>query len=132
MESVASILDTGLSRERMEPTAIHSVTGHPGRYRGGGGFEKKLQEAELKLQGKEPRQQEISKSLLKSLAEEITQSLTGFNSLRFSMDRELKQVVVKVVDQGVENVIRQIPNDRMVDLVKQMRDLEGMLFNNAL
>ncbi|MBF0263312.1 MAG: flagellar protein FlaG, partial [Magnetococcales bacterium] len=80
----------------------------------------------------ESRAEESRKVSLKSLAEEITQSLTGFNTLRFGMDRDLKQVVVKVVDQGTDNVVRQIPGDRMVDLVKQMRDLEGMLFGGAV
>ena len=64
---------------------------------------------------------------LKSLAEEITQSLSGFKSLRLSMDRDMKRVVVRVVDERTDNVVRQIPGDRMVDLVKQMRDLEGIL-----
>ena len=64
---------------------------------------------------------------LKSLAEEITQSLSGFKSLRLSMDRDMKRVVVRVVDEKTDNVVRQIPGDRMVDLVKQMRDLEGVL-----
>jgi flagellar protein FlaG len=64
---------------------------------------------------------------LKSLAEEITQSLSGFKSLRLSMDRDMKRVVVRVVDEKTDNVVRQIPGDRMVDLIKQMRDLEGVL-----
>ena len=64
---------------------------------------------------------------LKNLAEEITQSLSGFKSLRLSMDRDMKRVVVRVMDQKTENVIRQIPGERMTDLVKQMRDLEGAL-----
>jgi uncharacterized FlaG/YvyC family protein len=64
---------------------------------------------------------------LKGLAEDITQSLSGFKSLRLSMDREMKQVVVSVVDQKTDNVVRQIPGERMMDLVKQMRDLEGLL-----
>ncbi|MBF0380267.1 MAG: flagellar protein FlaG [Magnetococcales bacterium] len=64
---------------------------------------------------------------LKSLAEEITQSLSGFKSLRLSMDRDMKQVIVRVVDKDTDNVIRQIPGERMMDLVKQMRDLEGIL-----
>ncbi|MBF0165870.1 MAG: flagellar protein FlaG [Magnetococcales bacterium] len=124
MESVVNILDVG-SRERVGG----SSSGH---YRSGSTFEKSLREAELSLAAGETRSRESGKVSLKSLAEEITQSLTGFNSLRFGMDRELKQVVVKVVDQGTENVIRQLPGERMVDLVKQMRDLEGMLFGSAV
>jgi uncharacterized FlaG/YvyC family protein len=64
---------------------------------------------------------------LKSLAEEITQSLSGFKSLRLSMDPDMKRVVVRVVDKKTDSVIRRIPGERMIDLVKQMRDLEGIL-----
>ncbi|NGZ07334.1 MAG: flagellar protein FlaG [Magnetococcales bacterium] len=130
MESVVNILDLGGSRERVESGA-RSGTAHPGRYRSGS-FDKSLYEAEQALAAADVRTEESRRMSLKSLAEEITQSLTGFNSLRFGMDRELKQVVVKVVDQGGENVLRQLPGERMVDLVKQMRDLEGMLFGSAV
>ena len=64
---------------------------------------------------------------LKNLAEDITKSLTGFKSLRLSMDKDLKRVIVRVVDDSSDRVLRQIPGERMLDLVKQMRDLEGVL-----
>ncbi|MBF0439156.1 MAG: flagellar protein FlaG [Magnetococcales bacterium] len=130
MESVANILDVSGSRDCLE-SGVRSSIGPPSRYRVGG-LDRKPFEGERMIYGSESRPQEVRKSVIKSLAEEITQSLTGFNSLRFSMDRDLKQVVVKVVDQGSENIIRQIPGERMLDLVKQMRDLEGMLFQSAI
>ena len=68
---------------------------------------------------------------LKRLAIEISHSLSGFKSLRFSMDRDLQRVVVRVVDKDSDSLIRQIPEERMVDLVKQMRDLEGMLLRST-
>ena len=77
--------------------------------------------------GRQEGERRTSTTDLKSLAEEITQSLSGFKSLRLSMDRDMTRVVVRVVDEKTENVIRQIPGDRMIDLVKQMRDLEGIL-----
>ncbi|GAB0058805.1 hypothetical protein SIID45300_03162 [Candidatus Magnetaquicoccaceae bacterium FCR-1] len=132
MDSVVNLLDVGTSRERVEG-GMRSGTAPPGRFRASGAsFDKTLQEVEQARAAVEPRAEESRKVSLKSLAEEITQSLTGFNNLRFGMDRDLKQVVVKVVDQGTDNVVRQIPGDRMVDLVKQMRDLEGMLFGGAV
>ncbi|MBF0460513.1 MAG: flagellar protein FlaG, partial [Magnetococcales bacterium] len=33
-----------------------------------------------------------------------------------------------VVDRETNKVVRQLPSRQMVDLVKQMRDLEGLLF----
>ncbi|MBF0191888.1 MAG: flagellar protein FlaG [Magnetococcales bacterium] len=131
MESIVNILDVAGSRTRVD-SGLRSGSLSSGRYRAGSAFDKSLYEAEKSLAAAEVRPEETRKLSLKGLAEEITQSLSGFNSLRFGMDRELKQVVVSVVDQGTENVIRQLPGERMVDLVKQMRDLEGMLFGSAV
>ena len=64
---------------------------------------------------------------LKNLAEEITYTLSGLKSLHLSMDQERQQVVVRVVDKETNKVVRQLPSRQMVDLVKQMRDLEGLL-----
>ena len=68
---------------------------------------------------------------LKRLAVEISHSLSGLKSLRLSMDRDLQRVVVRFVDKNSDSVIRQIPEERMVDLVKQMRDLENMLLKST-
>lgn len=65
---------------------------------------------------------------LKNLAEEITYTLSGLKSLHLSMDQERQHVVVRVVDKETNKVVRQLPSRQMVDLVKQMRDLEGLLF----
>ena len=65
---------------------------------------------------------------LKNLAEEITHTLSGLKSLHLSMDQERQHVVVRVVDRETHKVVRQLPSRQMVDLVKQMRDLEGLLF----
>ncbi|MBF0459755.1 MAG: flagellar protein FlaG [Magnetococcales bacterium] len=65
---------------------------------------------------------------LKNLAEEITHTLSGLKSLHLSMDQERQHVVVRVVDRETNKVVRQLPSRQMVDLVKQMRDLEGLLF----
>ncbi|MBF8272270.1 MAG: Flagellar protein FlaG [Magnetococcales bacterium] len=96
---------------------------HPGIDRGGG-FDAELVRAEARV---DARSSVVEKENLKGLADEITQALSGFKSLRLSMDRELNQVVVRVMDARSNHVIRQIPGERMVDLVKQMRDLEGVL-----
>lgn len=97
---------------------------HPGIIDRGGGFDAELVRAETRVEGKS---EVVEKEGLKGLADEITQALSGFKSLRLSMDRELNQVVVRVMDARSNHVLRQIPGEKMVDLVKQMRDLEGVL-----
>lgn len=65
---------------------------------------------------------------LRNLAEEITHSLSGLRSLSLSMDQDTQSMVVRVVDKRTGHVVQQLPNKQMVELVKQMRDLEGLLF----
>ncbi|MBF0108590.1 MAG: flagellar protein FlaG [Magnetococcales bacterium] len=118
--------DTVVRTEREKVASIMKpVAGklHPGIDRGGG-FDAELVRAEARV---ENRLSVVEKDNLKGLADEITQALSGFKSLRLSMDRELNQVVVRVMDVRSNHVLRQIPGERMVDLVKQMRDLEGVL-----
>ncbi len=98
---------------------------HPPVPERGAAFEEKLAVAEQALRND---QMESDPVRLQNLAEEITYALSGLKSLKLSMDHDLKRVVVRVVDKRTNNVVRQIPNEQMVDLVKQMRDLEGLLF----
>ncbi|MBF0133043.1 MAG: flagellar protein FlaG [Magnetococcales bacterium] len=111
-------IDKGGSVMRNVAGRIHPGIDH------GGGFDAELVRAETRVEGK---LEVVEKEGLKGLADEITQALSGFKSLRLSMDRELNQVVVRVMDARSNHVLRQIPGEKMVDLVKQMRDLEGVL-----
>ena len=90
-----------------------------------GEFDEILSKAELEFWD---NQMESTHSEFKNLAEEITHSLSGMKSLRLSMDQDTQRMVVLVVDKRTGNVVRQLPSSQMVDLIKQMRDLEGLLF----
>ena len=57
---------------------------------------------------------------LKALAEDITQSLCGHPQGRPNM-------AGTVVNTKTNKVVGYVPGDRMLDLIKQMRDLEGIL-----
>lgn len=90
-----------------------------------GEFDEMLAKADLEFWDS---QMESSQAGLKNLAEEITHSLSGLKSLTLSMDKDMQRMVVRVVDKRTGSVVRQLPKTQMVDLVKQMRDLEGLLF----
>ena len=66
---------------------------------------------------------------LAKLAQEVNASLSSATSLRFQVDKELEKVVISVVDSNSDETIRQIPNERMLDLSRRMRDLQGLLFD---
>ncbi|MEO5349075.1 MAG: flagellar protein FlaG [Magnetococcus sp. YQC-3] len=88
-------------------------------------FDEQLAKAELAFWDE---QKGSAQPGLTNLAAEITYTLSGLKRLQLAMDQEKQQVVVRVLDKQTNNVVRQLPSRQMVDLVKQMRDLEGVLF----
>lgn len=68
-----------------------------------------------------------SSKQLQSMAAEANQALSGITSLQIQVDQNINAVVVKVVDTSNNQVIRQIPSEQMVDLLKRMKDLQGLL-----
>lgn len=49
------------------------------------------------------------------------------NALSFSLDHESDKMVVKVIDQGTKEVIRQIPSEEMLALAKALDTMKGLL-----
>ena len=54
----------------------------------------------------------------------------GQRSLAFSVDKELDEVVVKVMDTETEEVIRQIPNEESLRFAKNLEGVLGVIFND--
>lgn len=48
--------------------------------------------------------------------------------LRFEVDRELKEVLVRIVDPATGEVIRQIPSEEFIAIRKRMEELVGVLY----
>lgn len=70
---------------------------------------------------------EPDRASLEKLAEEVNKTLNSVTSLNFSVDQDAGRLVVKVMDQ--KTVVRQIPSEEMLDLVKRMKEFEGLLFD---
>lgn len=51
-------------------------------------------------------------------------------SLAFSVDKDLDEVVVKVVDTNTDEVIRQIPNEEALKFAKNLEGVLGVIFND--
>lgn len=49
------------------------------------------------------------------------------NSLQFSIDEDLGLTVVKVIDTGTDEVIRQIPSEEMMSIAKALGSIKGLL-----
>jgi len=51
--------------------------------------------------------------------------------LQISIDEELSQVVLKVVNRDNEETIRQIPTEEVLELMKRMKDLSEEFFGDT-
>ncbi|MCX7760825.1 MAG: flagellar protein FlaG [Hydrogenothermaceae bacterium] len=66
---------------------------------------------------------------LKKLVDELKSKLSYLNSqLKIELDNEINQPVVKIVDINTNQVIRQIPPDYIVNIIKNINKLLGVLF----
>lgn len=77
----------------------------------------------------ETEKNDLEVDQLEDLAKEINQALARFTSMNFRVDQDIDQVVVQVVDSTNGDVLRQIPQEKLVDLAKHMHKVQGMLFD---
>jgi flagellar protein FlaG len=63
--------------------------------------------------------------------ESLAEKLLG-RSLKFEIDRELNQVVVKVVDKETGEVIRQIPPEEYVEIMKRLQEVNGVFLDREV
>lgn len=62
-----------------------------------------------------------------NLIERTNKALTGGNrNFEFSIHEATKEIVVKVIDTDTNEVIREIPNQKILDMVAKMWELAGI------
>jgi flagellar protein FlaG len=71
----------------------------------------------------------IKKTVVKNSNPSPPSELSKNRRLSLEVDRDLKIVVAKIVDQESGDVIRQIPPEEMVELMKYYKENPGLLFN---
>ena len=52
-------------------------------------------------------------------------------SLRFSIDDDSGRTIVRVVDRETDEVIRQIPSEDMLTLIRNISEITGKIFNES-
>jgi len=88
-----------------------------------------------KAQGREQpsRMQGESATDAGKLSEQIEKLNTKLEdmqrSLRFSVDDSSGRIIVKVVDLDTDEVIRQIPSEEVLEIMKNLGDSQSLLFN---
>jgi flagellar protein FlaG len=72
----------------------------------------------------------------KQVAEDIANGLNELvqelhRELRFSVDQDSGDMVVKVIDKDTHEVVRQIPSEELVRLHKRLKEVSGMIFQDS-
>ncbi len=67
---------------------------------------------------------------IEKLKEDTNRVLAQINiQLDFTVDKDLKRIVVKVIDKETGKVIRQIPPEEMLKIAKRMEEMSGVLID---
>lgn len=61
------------------------------------------------------------------MANKVIQALSNSSDLKFDVDKDSGERVVKVIDQATKEVIRQIPSEEMLSIARSLDKLQGLL-----
>jgi len=85
----------------------------------------KVKEDEGKVYDYQERMDQFHSVIQESLG------ITDFK-LSFSVDKETRTVVVKIIDPETGKVIQEIPRDEVLTIAKELDKLKGILFNDNI
>ncbi len=70
---------------------------------------------------------------LDSAAKDMERITLAFNKkLRFSIDQQTDEVIVKVIDPETDKVIKELPPEELQRLHKQLKEMIGLLFDEIV
>lgn len=71
----------------------------------------------------------LSQEELNKLIEEFRHKFSMLEKyLQINIDQELKMPISKIIDMRTEEVIRQIPPDWLVEILRRMEELKGVFY----
>ena len=76
-----------------------------------------------------PEDRQVSDVILDDL-EKVSEMIHNVR-LKYSIHKESGMMVARVVDKDTGELIREIPNEEMIDLVTRIGQLTGILFNRS-
>ncbi len=87
--------------------------------------------------GKALQRESERKAISKKQTEKYLKDILHISSifereLRFSVNKELNQVVVKVIDSRTDKVIKEIPPEDIIKLHIRMKEVIGLLFDKKI
>lgn len=90
-----------------------------------------IDKSHAKVDAAEKRENELQTAdKLPEVVAELNTMLQEMNrSIRFSVDDDSGRIVVKVIDMTNDEVIRQIPSEDMMSLIRHAGDSQSLLLN---
>ena len=91
--------------------------------------EQRVTTQDVEKQQEELKQENVSKqNIFERDIEKEVQNLQEFSKLQgwtvnFSVEKDLEQVVIKVMDANTKSMIRQIPSEELLAISKRLKDL---------
>ncbi|MFZ3591561.1 flagellar protein FlaG [Bacillus sp. DJP31] len=87
----------------------------------------KTADIELKVKEQEP-----SKEKLEKVIKGMNEFLPSNTSLKFEMHEELKEYYVKIVDSRTNEIVREIPSKKLLDMYAEMTKFVGLLVDKKI
>lgn len=115
----SSPLNTGVSRiSKVEPV-------------NGNNKPKTLQPRDAStLLHKEKNDLTISEEVIVKELEKANKALTGINKrFEYSVHEKTGDIMVKVIDQDTNEVVRELPPEKILDLVAKLQEISGILID---
>ena len=73
-----------------------------------------------------------SKEVVSAAVEKLNEAMAASSqSLKFEIDEDTKQIVVKIIDQGTDEVVRQIPTEEALQMAKSIDKMQGLLIRQT-
>ena len=79
------------------------------------------------------RNQRVSNEEIQKIIEEIKRKLDYLNKyLKIEIDQDLEIPVVKIIERDTNRIIRQIPPEYLLELMKRIDEMLGVLLNERV
>jgi len=75
----------------------------------------------------------LTKERVQKIVEQIQEIASTFDrQLQFTVNKELEQVVVKIIDSNTDKVIKEIPSAEIQKIQLRIREALGLLFDESI
>lgn len=91
---------------------------------------KQMQASATELLHKNKQQLSIAEEAIVKAIEKANKALAGVEkSFQYSVHEKTGDIVVKVVNQDTKEVIREIPPEKLIDLIVKLQEISGVIID---